>query len=438
MNRLFKFCLCSAVLIAGLIFVAHAAESRSLRDAVRTYPNHIQTHPFPVDEFRADATTDWPLDTYNKKTTVSLRNTFISPNDEKAFVLVEMSDYSPNTVVVVIKCANKRGKSLEEPRVQTVLFRPDDALVRAVYCNIPNAKEGNVIAFSQAHVPDGAIAGERKAIATLTSKQAPTPKPKNVPRQPYQFMPQGKLVYDMNVSDVKIVDNEKIGSWSTSLSHGRTQPANPETGYYGTLKMGAIAKSDEKLLLKTKRLETPIDFQDGGRVYPYMSSVLSGRSMPETFFKYGSIEWEAKMPSQKGTWPALWLLPTTGWPPEIDVYEGFSHNSEWTQSVGLSSSIHGGKKNKRSFVRSSLRTQLNDFGLSGDLTQEVHKFQATISPGWITIFVDGVETMRFKNTFKGKTWYPIMTVAVRAKQNHDYETDTKDMEIHALKIWKVE
>jgi len=137
------------------------------------------------------------------------------------------------------------------------------------------------------------------------------------------------------------------------------------------------------------QLDLATDAKDNRPPYPFMSSVLTGKTVKSTHFQYGAIEWKAKMPSQKGTWPALWLLPTSGWPPEIDVYEGFSFNKEWTPAVSLSSAIHGGKGNKRSFKRSVFRLQTGD----------------------------------------------IMTVAVKAPPNSTYQIGTTDMEIHSLKIW---
>jgi hypothetical protein len=49
----------------------------------------------------------------------------------------------------------------------------------------------------------------------------------------------------------------------------------------------------------------------------------SGMLLSRYNFKYGQIKMVAKLPSARGSWPALWLLPTSKtWPPEIDVFEG--------------------------------------------------------------------------------------------------------------------
>ena len=68
----------------------------------------------------------------------------------------------------------------------------------------------------------------------------------------------------------------------------------------------------------------------------YTSTRLSSQRKKE--FKYGRIEFRAKMPSGTGTWPALWMLGSNqdevGWPKcgEIDVleYVGYQPNKVHT------------------------------------------------------------------------------------------------------------
>ena len=434
---IFSIAIILAGLFCGLLFIADASDSRAMRDARRD----IAKTPPPISYPENDDLNSLPSSTFSKGTTfpeavtVSLKNTFVAPKSKHVFVIAELSAPTANTVVAVVKCSNKKGKSLEKSKVQAVIFRPMGPVKQAVKCDLKSSKEGNTVSFTQAHVPDGAKPGERHALATITSKQNPTQPPAQEERPPYKFQPYGDLIYEMDIQKMDIRDDFIRGSWSTNLGHGRTQPANRETGYYGTLSMGAISKNATHVTLNSKRLETPIDAKDNRPPYPFMSSVLTGKTVKATHFQYGAIEWKAKMPSQKGTWPALWLLPTSGWPPEIDVYEGFSFNKEWTPAVSLSSAIHGGKGNKRSFKRSVFRLQTGDIGLSADLTKDINSYQARVTPAWITLFVNDVETVRYANPFQGKTWYPIMTVAVKARPDSTYQNGTTDMEIHSLKIW---
>lgn len=44
-------------------------------------------------------------------------------------------------------------------------------------------------------------------------------------------------------------------------------------------------------------------------------------------FGYGYYEIEAKLPSGPNLWPAFWMWAWDSWPPEIDVFEGYSNDN---------------------------------------------------------------------------------------------------------------
>lgn len=53
------------------------------------------------------------------------------------------------------------------------------------------------------------------------------------------------------------------------------------------------------------------------------------QTMPNTFEqKYGYFEIRSKSPNSGGTWPAFWLASTESWPPEIDVFEIYTSDSQ--------------------------------------------------------------------------------------------------------------
>ena len=45
-------------------------------------------------------------------------------------------------------------------------------------------------------------------------------------------------------------------------------------------------------------------------------------------FKYGYFEIEAKLPSGKHLWPAFWMWSWDTWPPEIDIFEGYTKRTK--------------------------------------------------------------------------------------------------------------
>ncbi len=87
---------------------------------------------------------------------------------------------------------------------------------------------------------------------------------------------------------------------------------NNELQYYA--KQGTIAVNDGKLKIIAKK--------KGDK---YFSGRINSKGKRE--FQYGRIEFRAKLPEGKGTWPALWMLGSNieevGWPTcgEIDIME---------------------------------------------------------------------------------------------------------------------
>lgn len=374
---------------------------------------------------------------YPAAVTVDLVETIARPGTDTAAIDVRLSGQSASTVIAYVRCRAGEGAAPVSDRNQAVIFRPGGPLTLPASCPIRSADEGDSIAFIQHHVPDGAERGVRSAHVTISASTRASDS-RVQPRAPYAFTPIGTLAYQADASSLAFADAGNGSTWSTSLSHGRTQPGNGEGGYYGTVAMGAVAATDRGVALRTARLARPKDAGDGRAPYPFLASVLSGHASPDLQFTYGSIEWEARMPDRIGAWPALWLGATSGWPPEIDVYEGFSYNPEFTMASGLSSALHGGKGGKRSFVRNAFRLRMGDLGLPATLTSDFHRFQVTVEPAWITMFVDGVETMRYANPFAGTRWYPLMTVGVKAARDAPYTEGSGDMVIRSIKIWRAE
>lgn len=433
------------VLSGGFAIAVGAVAAWSLTQAGVSRPlpvRDIADRPQPVAN--PDAYGEMPVlapqfrtgNAYPERPIVDLADTVIRPGAKEALALVMLSSPSPATVIAYVRCSAGIGLRPATERVHAVIFRPGDSLRATVACPIASARPGQSIVFRQAYEPDGGKRGRAQASATVSQTDAPTLPVTDGFRAPYAFSPLGQLIYEANATTILFDDKGGPGIWSTALAHGRSQPANQETGYYGTVAMGAVEAIDNAILLRTRRLEKPVDAKDGRPPYPFQAAILSAHKARDMEFIYGSVEWDVKMPDRIGTWPGLWLLPRHGWPPEIDVYEGFSHHPEWTLASSLSTTIHGGTRSKRAFRRSAFRIQMGDFGLPNTLTSSYHKFQVTVDPAWITMFVDGVETTRYANPFPGTQWHPLMQVAVKAAPDSPYSQGTGDMALRSIKIWR--
>ncbi|MCC5845496.1 MAG: family 16 glycosylhydrolase [Verrucomicrobia bacterium] len=351
-------------------------------------------------------------------------------------VPVTLDKASPNTVIAYVRVLNGDGGRADPDQTRAVFFRPGDPLIQTVTFRVRDMREGHNVRAVQPTVPDGGIrdgGGIR-----ITAQQGAVNEPVEGGRDPLRFAPLGELVYAVTGDTIKFDDRGGPDTFSTALSHGRTQDANQETGYYGTVEMGGFVRTPEGLKLSTRRLDEPVRHGSPAREYPFLAAMLSGHRTTDTHFKYGSVEWVVRMPNRRYAWPALWLLPTRGWPPEIDVYEGFGYNNDWDFSANLATNLHGGRNLRRAFTRSAMHMKMHFFGLPNTLDSAFHVHAVTVDPEWITMFVDGVETMRYANPFRGETWYPLTNVAVKAGMESAYDKGSGAMTLKSLKVWRSE
>ena len=347
-------------------------------------------------------------------------------------VPVTISRETANTVIAYVRVYNGWNGRADPDTTKAVIFRPGDPLRQSVAFRVTGMTEGANVLVTQPSEPDGGNRGANDVKATARAGAVNVALPSG--RAPMTFAPVGKLAYEATGATIKFSDSGGPNTWTTALAHGRSQPANAESGYYGTVAMGGLERRDDVLAFKSRKLDTPA--KEGFASYPHLAQALTGQRAPETQFKYGTIEWEAMMPDRRDSWPALWLLPTTGWPPEVDVYEGFGYNGEWKFPSSLSTNLHGGKGNQRTFTRAAARQTMSTHGLPNTLTTAFHKFAAVVDPEWITMYVDGVETIRYANPFAGVTWYPLMNVAVKAAPTSAYTGGSGEMLVRSVRIWR--
>ena len=383
-----------------------------------------------------------PADPYNGGTSYPpVAHVSISPFNvpvgvTEVHVPVTLSRESPNTVIAHIRVFDGKGGRAHPDTKKALIFYPGDPLTKTVSFRIRPMQEGQNVRAVQYEVPDGA--SRKGGGIRITAKDGAVNEPITGGREPGTFKPYGKLVYDVTGETIQFDDRGGPESFSTALSHGRTQVGNQETGYYGEVKFDGFQRTDEGLVLATRRLDEPVKEGTPAVHYPFLAVMLSGHRTTATHFKYGSVEWVAKMPNRRYSWPALWLLPTGGWPPEIDVYEGFGYNQSWHFPSGLSTNLHGGDNLQRTFTRPAMRMRMQSFGLEPTLDTEFHTFAVTVTPEWITMFVDGVETMQYANPFAGETWYPLTNVAVKAPIDNAYDQGSGSMVLKSLRVWRAE
>jgi beta-glucanase (GH16 family) len=379
---------------------------------------------------------------YPQKAAVSIGTVKVPPGATEAFVPIRLNRATPNTVILRLLTKNGSGTlagvaGTHFQKVDTtIFFRPGDPLEQTVRIPLLKMDAGRNFTL---YLPEGAIgAAVINSWAAITAVAgASTGVAKTTGFRPARaFTPTGTLAYQLDPATVTWSDAGSTAAWRTRLPHGRTQPANGESGLYldpalHQSPLPPLATENNEVVIRSQQLLTPL-FYDNQYFY-HGAAVLTGQKMPATQIQYGQYEWTAMMPNRRGGWPALWLLPTSGWPPEIDVYEGFGYGSGWNFSRNISSNIHGGANNTRTFTALMQVNALTAYGLSGFDTG-YHRYAVDIQPDFITWFVDGKETYQTVNPFRGTTWFPLMNVAV--KHSGDYIGGTGEMRVRSFVVYK--
>ena len=118
-------------------------------------------------------------------------------------------------------------------------------------------------------------------------------------------------------------------------------------------------------------------------------------------WKYGRFEIGSKLPRGRGTWPAIWMLPTDqeygGWPAsgEIDIMEhvGYEMNR-----------IHGTIHTDR--FNHTKRTQIGSSLSARNVDTEFHVYAMEWRPDRIDIFLDGKRYFTISNDGSGFEAWP--------------------------------
>ncbi len=126
---------------------------------------------------------------------------------------------------------------------------------------------------------------------------------------------------------------------------------------------------------------------------PYDGKAYRSARLESRFAQaYGKFEIRAKIPTTKGIWPAIWLLPRGAqWPTggEIDIMEHHGSNP-----AGVNSAIHfADAQGNHQFIYRDYTTT-DDDGQPVHWPDGFHIYSTVWTPTDIAFFVDGVEYYR--------------------------------------------
>lgn len=134
-----------------------------------------------------------------------------------------------------------------------------------------------------------------------------------------------------------------------------------------------------------------------GRSYTSARLVSKGKGD----FLYGRFEIRAKLPSGRGTWPAIWMLPTDGayggWPQsgEIDIMEhvGFDPNK-------VHVSVHTGAYYHK------IGTHKTSTKMVANAMTEFHRYRVDWTPYAVRGYIDDERVYEFVNEGTGPAVWP--------------------------------
>jgi beta-glucanase (GH16 family) len=118
-------------------------------------------------------------------------------------------------------------------------------------------------------------------------------------------------------------------------------------------------------------------------------------------FLYGRIEARAKLPTGRGTWPAIWMLPTDwaygGWPHsgEIDIME----------QVGFDPDVIHFSAHTGAYYH-SIGTQKTATKTIEGATTAFHRYRVDWTPDMIRGYIDDAPVFAFANEHKGSEVWP--------------------------------
>ncbi|RYZ55536.1 MAG: glycoside hydrolase family 16 protein [Chitinophagaceae bacterium] len=131
----------------------------------------------------------------------------------------------------------------------------------------------------------------------------------------------------------------------------------------------------------------------------YTSARLVSKSKGD--FLYGRIEVRAKLPAGRGTWPAIWMLPTDdaygGWPAsgEIDIMEHVGYDPNRVL-ITVHTEAYNHTRGTQKAGEKIIPTAMTDF----------HLYRVDWLPDTIRGYVDNELVFSFANEGKGYTSWP--------------------------------
>jgi beta-glucanase (GH16 family) len=192
--------------------------------------------------------------------------------------------------------------------------------------------------------------------------------------------------------------------WTLVFADEFDVPGTPDPGRWNH-EIGYVANDEKRTARRARRTrveggELVIEARRERRAgYDYTSARLNTKGRVE--FLYGKVEIRAKLPTGRGTWPALWMLGANidqvDWPAcgEIDIMENVGYDP-----TRIHGTVHTAAYNHAAgTTKGASVTVANPW-------EDFHVYAAEWHPDRIDIFVDGQKYFTFPNEGTGSRAWP--------------------------------
>lgn len=232
--------------------------------------------------------------------------------------------------------------------------------------------------------------------------------------------------------------------WITQQRWGKIHNNNTKM-YYDENSVIVDGKGHLHLLTQYK----PKEFNIKGKkvISPYSIGLVSCKEK----FGHGKFEIKAKLPSGYHLWPAFWFWSWDSWPPEVDIFEAYSHKNRVLGPLGLNYFYPFNKGTLSLWDIKSNYHYLNDKGNKEDLgakpgfmgfrnpSKNFIKYSCIWTKDKIEIFynehkVRGIYDPKILSSIKN---YKMNVIINNAVQGSKEDNNTSDLEIKYFKYKKL-
>lgn len=169
--------------------------------------------------------------------------------------------------------------------------------------------------------------------------------------------------------------------WLTRERWGEIHPDKPWNWY------DPSCVRVESGILKLSIKNNPRQFTIDGKTFT--SAYGMGLISSVDDFSFGKFEVSARLPKGIGLWPAFWMYSVTDWPPEIDIFEGYSGSRNYRNNCikpyRVETCVHPNIKPKTTWR------------LRKDPTKYFNKYGAIWTENELVFYLNGKTIRKIKN-----------------------------------------